>query len=125
MAAARPQPSAPFVSRELNGENLLDELAELRNAQVAQKHLEDMVRALRELEGSRVSEAVTRLKSLATNRFAGQPVIASLLVRWSTKLKTELDVGLLVSHLERMTLVSALLGAFRRGAERLPKGGKA
>ncbi|MDP1916692.1 MAG: hypothetical protein Q8L14_10620 [Myxococcales bacterium] len=125
MAAARPQPSAPFVSRELNGENLLDELAELRNAQVAQKHLEDMVRALRELEGSRVSEAVTRLKSLATNRFSGQPVIASLLVRWSTKLKTELDVGLLVSHLERMTLVSALLGAFRRGAERLPKGGKA
>lgn len=125
MAAARPQPSAPFVSRELNGENLLDELAELRNAQVAQKHLEDMVRALRELEGSRVSEAVTRLKSLATNRFSGQPVIASLLVRWSTKLKTELDVGLLVSHLERMTLVSALLGAFRKGADRLPKGGKA
>jgi len=125
MAAARPQPSAPFVSRELNGENLLDELAELRNAQVAQKHLEDMVRALRELEGCRVSEAVTRLKSLATNRFSGQPVIASLLVRWSTKLKTELDVGLLVSHLERMTLVSALLGAFRRGADRLPKGGKA
>jgi hypothetical protein len=125
MAAARPQPSAPFVSRELNGENLLDELAELRNAQVAQKHLEDMVRALRELEGSRVSEAVTRLKSLAINRFSGQPVIASLLVRWSTKLKTELDVGLLISHLERMTLVSALLGAFRRGAERLPKGGKA
>ncbi|MDP3505255.1 MAG: hypothetical protein Q8S33_33260 [Myxococcales bacterium] len=125
MAAARPQPSAPFVSRELNGENLLDELAELRNAQVAQKHLEDMVRALRELEGSRVSEAVTGLKSLATNRFSGQPVIASLLVRWSTKLKTELDVGLLISHLERMTLVSALLGAFRRGAERLPKGGKA
>jgi hypothetical protein len=32
-----------------------DELAELRNAQVAQKHLEDMVRALRELEGTRVS----------------------------------------------------------------------
>jgi hypothetical protein len=125
MAAARPQPSAPFVSRELNGENLLDELAELRNAQVAQKHLEDMVRALRELEGARVSEAITRLKSLATNRFSGQPVIASLLVRWSTKLKTELDVGLLVAHLERMTLVSALLGAFRRGADRLPKGGKA
>jgi hypothetical protein len=125
MAVARPQPSAPFVSRELNGENLLDELAELRNAQVAQKHLEDMVRALRELEGTRVSEAVTRLKSLATNRFSGQPVIASLLVRWSTKLKTELDVSLLVSHLERMTLVSALLGAFRKGAERLPKGGKA
>jgi hypothetical protein len=83
------------------------------------------VRALRELEGTRVSEAVTRLKSLATNRFSGQPVIASLLVRWSTKLKTELDVSLLVAHLERMTLVSALLGAFRKGAERLPKGGKA
>jgi hypothetical protein len=124
MAAARPQPSAPFASRELNGELLLDELADLRNAQVAQKHLDDLARALHELEGSRVAEAVVRLKQLA-NRFAGQPALASLLVRWSAKLKSEVDVGLLVGHLERLALVSAMLGAFRRGAERLPKGGRA
>lgn len=124
MAAARPQPSAPFANRELNGELLLDELSDLRNAQVAQKHLEDLARALHELEGTRVAEAVIRLKQLAANRFAGQPAVASLLVRWSAKLKSELDVGLLVGHLERLALVSALLGAFRRGAERLPKGGR-
>ncbi|MBM4779071.1 MAG: hypothetical protein GQE15_15300 [Archangiaceae bacterium] len=125
MAAARPQASAPFVNRELNGEQLLDELSELRNAQIAQKHLEDLARALHELEGRRVAEAVLQLKQLASNRFAGQPAIASLLVRWSTKLKSEVDVGLLVGHLERLALVSALLGAFRRGADRLPKGGRA
>lgn len=125
MAAARPQASAPFVNRELNGEHLLDELSELRNAQIAQKHLEDLARALHELEGRRVAEAVLQLKHLASNRFAGQPAIASLLVRWSTKLKSEVDVGLLVGHLERLALVSALLGAFRRGADRLPKGGRA
>lgn len=125
MAAARPQASAPFVNRELNGEQLLDELSELRNAQIAQKHLEDLARALHELEGSRVAEAVVQLKQLASSRFAGQPAIASLLVRWSTKLKSEVDVGLLVGHLERLALVSALLGAFRRGADRLPKGGRA
>lgn len=125
MAAARPQASAPFVNRELNGEQLLDEVSELRNAQIAQKHLEDLARALHELEGRRVAEAVVQLKQLASNRFAGQPAIASLLVRWSTKLKSEVDVGLLVGHLERLALVSALLGAFRRGADRLPKGGRA
>lgn len=125
MAAARPQASAPFVNRELNGEQLLDELSELRNAQIAQKHLEDLARALHELEGRRVAEAVLQLKQLASNRFAGQPAIASLLVRWSAKLKSEVDVGLLVGHLERLALVSALLGAFRRGADRLPKGGRA
>ncbi|MBL8919786.1 MAG: hypothetical protein JNJ54_13040 [Myxococcaceae bacterium] len=125
MAAARPQPSAPFASRELNGELLLDELVDLRNAQVAQKHLDDLVRALHELEGSRAAEAVVRLKQLAANRFSSQPAVASLLVRWAAKLKSEVDVGLLVAHLERLALVSAMLGALRRGAERLPKGGRA
>jgi hypothetical protein len=128
MAASRPpapKPAAPFASRELNGEHLLDELAELRSAQVSQRHLDDLARALHELEGTRVPEAVAQLKQLATNRFAAQPAIASLLVRWSSKLKSEVDVGLLVGHLERLTLVSAILGALRRGAERLPKGGRA
>ena len=124
MAAARPQASAPFLSRELNGEVLLEELTELRNAQVAQRNLDDLVRALKDLEGSRVSEASARLKSLATNRFAGQPALASLLVRWAARLKTELDVPLLSSHLERLALTSAVISALRRGAERLPKGGR-
>jgi hypothetical protein len=124
MAASRPTPAAPFVSRELNGEQLLDELADLRNAQVSQKQLDDLARALKELEGRRLSEVVTQLKALASNRFAGQPALASLLVRWSTKLKSEVDVPLLVSHLERMALVSAMLTAVRRGADRLPRGGR-
>lgn len=125
MAAARPQPSAPFSSRELNGEQLLDELAELRNAQIGAKHLEDMVRAARDLEGSRATEAASQLKQIALNRFSSQPALASYLTRWAAKLKTDLDVPLLVSHLERLALASAVLGAFRRGADRLPKGGRA
>jgi hypothetical protein len=124
MPATRSQPSAPFASRELNGEQLLDELAELRNAQVSQKQLDDLARALRELEGRRVSEVVSQLKALASNRFSGQPALGALLVRWSTKLKTELDVPSLVSHLERLALVSAMLGAARRSVDRFPRGGR-
>lgn len=124
MATSRSQPSAPFASRELNGEVLLEELADLRNAQVQQRHLNDCVLNLRGLEGVRVSEAVARLKQLASNRFAGQPALASLLVRWAAKLKHEVDVPLLVSHLERLALTSALVTTLRRGAERLPKGGR-
>ncbi|MDX2009261.1 MAG: hypothetical protein SFW67_03675 [Myxococcaceae bacterium] len=124
MAASRPSPAAPFANRELNGEQLLDELAELRNAQVSQKQLDDLARALKDLEGRRVSEVTTRLKALASNRYAGQPALGSLLVRWSTKLKSELDVPLLLGHLERLALVSAMLSATRRGADRFPRGGR-
>ena len=125
MAATRPQPSAPFASRELNGDVLLEELTDLRTAQVQQRHLNDAVIGLQDLAGARVSEASARLKSLASNRFAGQPALASLLVRWAAKLKSELDVPMLVSHFERLALTSALVTALRRGAERLPKGGRA
>lgn len=125
MAAARPQPSAPFAGRELNGEQLLDELSELRAAQVAHKHLEDLSRSLRDLEGRRAPEAATQLKQLAVNRFSGQPALASLLTRWAGRIKADVDVPLLVGHLERLAIVSAVLGAFRKGAERLPKGGRA
>lgn len=124
MATAKAQPSPPFASRELNGEVLLEELADLRNAQVQQRHLNDCITGLRDLEGVRVSEAAARLKQLASNRFAGQPALASLLVRWAAKLKTEVDVPLLVSHLERLALTSAIVTAMRRGSERLPKGGR-
>ena len=114
--------SAPFQNRELNGELLLEELAELRQAQVQQKHLNDCVANLRSISGARVSEAAQQLKALATGRFQGQPALASLLVRWSAKLKTEFDVSLLVGHLERLAMTAALVGALRRAAERLPKG---
>ncbi len=124
MAPPRPQPSAPFVSRELNGEQLLEELADLRNSQIPQKHLNDCALAVRELSGVRVSEASTRLKALATSRFASQPALASLLVRWAGRLKSEVDVPLLVGHLERLALTAAIVGGLRRGAERLPKAGR-
>lgn len=124
MASSKLQPSTPFASREFNGEVLLDELDELRAAQIPQKHLTDVVLGLRELSGARVSDASSRIKFLATNRFAGQPALASLLVRWAAKLKVEADVPLLVSHLERLALTSAIIAALRRGAERLPKAGR-
>ena len=116
--------SAPFQNRELNGELLLEEMADLRQAQVQQKHLNDCVANLRTLSGSRVSEASQQLKALATGRFAGQPALASLLVRWSAKLKTEFDVSLLVGHLERLALANSVIAAVRRASERLPKGGR-
>jgi hypothetical protein len=114
--------SAPFQNRELNGALLLEELTELRQAQVQQKHLNDCVSNLRGLSGARVTEAAQQLKALATGRFAGQPALASLLVRWSAKLKSEVDVTLLVGHLERLALTATLAAALRRASERLPKG---
>lgn len=110
------------MSRELNGEILLEELADLRQAQVQPKHLHDAVLVLRELEGRRVSEAQTRIKALASNRFQGQPALAGLLVRWSAKLKSEVDVPLLVQHLERLALTAGIVGALRRAQDRLPRG---
>ncbi len=124
MASAKVQPSAPFQSRELNGEVLLEELAELRAAQLAPKHLADLVVSLRSVQGAHVAEAQAHLKALATGRFSGQPALSSLLVRWAQKLKTEMDVPLLASHFERLALTSVLLMAVRRGVERLPKGGR-
>lgn len=121
---ARTQPSTPFVSREFNGEVLLEELAELRDARVHQKNLVDLVAGLRDLSGARVSEASQRLTQLAANRFMAYPVLSSLLVRWAKRLKTEADVPLLVGHLERLALLSATVGALRRAAEQLPKGGR-
>jgi len=124
VATSKTQPSAPFASRELNGEVLLSELDELRSAQVQQQHLVDCVLSLRDLPGARVSEAATRLKQLASNRFSGQPALASLLVRWAQRLRTEADLPLLLVHLEQLALTAALIGALRRAAERLPRGGQ-
>lgn len=115
----RPQPSTPFVSREFNGEVLLDELADLRNAQLPERHLTDLVVNLRDLGGVRVSEAAQRLKSLAANRFSATPALAALLTRWSSRLKTEADVPLLVSHFERLAIAAAAVGSMRRAAHTL------
>lgn len=120
MAPHRTHPSAPFASRELNGEVLLEELADLRQAQVQQRHLNDCALNLRGLDGLPVAEAGQRLRQLASNRFSGQPALASLLVRWATKLKSDADVPLLVSHLERLAMTAALVTALRRAADRLP-----
>jgi hypothetical protein len=118
------QVAPPFASRELNGEVLLDELSELRAAQVHPIHLNDCVVALRELSRLRSSEAGQRIKHLATSRFAAQPAMASLLVRWAQRLRSDVDVPVLVGHFERIAMVGACLSALRRAAERLPKGGR-
>jgi hypothetical protein len=121
---SKAQVSPPFANRELNGEVLLEELSELRMAQVHQKQLVDCVGALRELAGARASDATQRIKHLATSRFAQQPAMAALLVRWAGRLKSDVDVPLLVGHFERIALVGASVSALRRAAERLPKGGR-
>lgn len=119
MAPAKSLPSTPFASRELNGEVLLEELTDLRGAQILQKHLNDLVVGLRDLEGVRVSEAAQRLKHLAANRFSGTPALASVLVRWAGKLKAEADVPLLIAHFERLAITAAIVGAIRRAADSL------
>ena len=126
MASLPPKvsPSPPFANRELNGEVLLEEISELRNAQVPQRQLNDCVTALRELMGTRASEATAHIKVLANARFAQHPAMASLLVRWAGRLKTDVDVPLLFGHFERIARVSAAMSALRRTSERLPKGGR-
>ncbi|MBL8951128.1 MAG: hypothetical protein JNK82_10150 [Myxococcaceae bacterium] len=117
-------PSPPFANRELNGELLLEEISELRNAQVPQRQLNDCVGALKDLMGTRASEASAHIKVLATARFAQHPAMAALLVRWASRLKTDVDVPLLFGHFERLARVSAAMSALRRASERLPKGGR-
>ena len=122
--ASRSHASAPFVSRELNGELLIDELVELRAGQVPQKTLNEVVGGLRDLQGVRPAEAAATLKQLASSRFSGQPALAALLVRWAGRLKSELDVPLLVGHLERLVVTSALVTALRRASDTLPRAGR-
>lgn len=115
--------SSPFASRELNGETLLDELADLRAAGVGQKHLNDCVAAVRPLRRTAPGEAAGELRQIAAGRFQVQPELAGLLVRWAARLRTPGDVAELCAHLERLALTSALIGAMARGAGRLPNKG--
>ncbi len=118
------QPAPPFANRELNGEVLLEELSELRNAQIPQRQFNDCVSGLRDLAGARATEAAARIKVLATARFAQQPAMANLLVRWAGRLKSDVDVPLLIGHFERLAMTAATVAALRRASERLPKGGR-
>jgi hypothetical protein len=110
-------PSSPFVSRELNGAVLVESLQELRDAQVPSRHLVDLVAGLRALSGARVAEAAVTLRALAQQRFAGQPAVASLLMRWGARLKVEADVPLLIGHLERLAIAFVLIPALRQANE--------
>ncbi len=115
--------SAALQSRELNGEVLLEELDELRGGAVQQAALIDLAQSARELTGMRLAEAQLWLKAFA-QRFPAQPALGNFLVRWSQKLKSDYDVPLLVSHLERLALAAVVMSAVRRCSERLPKGGR-
>src|SRR3954471_24653283 len=99
--------SPPFASRELNGEVLLEELEDLRDARIGPQPLIDCALAVRQMKTTRVSEAALKLKQLAGGRFQSQPALAGLLMRWASKLKSEQDVTALNAHLERLALTAA------------------
>ena len=111
-----------FAHREFNGEILIEELEQLRDAQVRQKQLDDCANVLRSLSGMRVSAAQRRVQQIADGRFQSQPALANLLVRLSSKLRNESDVAALVLHFRRLALASALIGAIRRGSDRVVAG---
>lgn len=116
------QLSAPFAHREFNGETLLEELSTLRDGQVRQRQLDDCARALKGLSAMRASEAANRIRQIAGGRFQSQPALASLMVRWAAKVKSEADAAALERHFRQLALVGALIGALRRGADRLAGG---
>lgn len=116
--------SPPFAHREFNGETLLEELRDLRQAAVPQRQLDDCALAMRPMRGTAPSELSARLKQLAQSRFGAQPEVAGLLVRWAAKVKTPDDVTALCQHFERLAMASALISAMYRGSGRLPKGGR-
>ncbi|MBX5481804.1 MAG: hypothetical protein IRZ16_08170 [Myxococcaceae bacterium] len=114
-AAGRSPLSAPFAHRELNGEILLEELADLREADVRQRQLEECAAALKSLSGLRATEAMAKLRQLASGRFQSQPALAGLLLRWAAKLRTDADVTALAQHFRQLAIVGALIGVLRRG----------
>lgn len=124
MAASTSQPSAPFLSREFNGEVLIEELNSLRRAHVSLRHLSDCVNCLRQLEGAQASEAAAEMQTLATRRFADQPALGALLSSWAAKLKADIDVSRLASHFERLAVTFAVVGVAKQVADRLPARGR-
>ncbi len=118
----RPSVTPPFSGRDFNGATLLAELNQLREAQVRQPQLNDCALALRQLRRLKAPDAANKIRHLAGGRFASQPALGALLVRWASRLRADADVEALVGHMERLVLSSALIGAMRRGAERLLAG---
>ena len=66
--------------------------------------------------------AQRRVQQIADGRFQSQPALANLLVRLASKLKTEPDIAALALHFRRLALTSALIGAIRRGGDRIVGG---
>lgn len=115
--AARPNLSAPFAHREFNGEHLFAELKQLRVGQVPQKELNDAAISLKRLTKVRAPELAQKLRAMAKVR---SPALGTLLKDWASKLNRDEDVPVLVSHLQRLAMTSALLDATRRASARLP-----
>jgi hypothetical protein len=112
-------PSGSFSSREFNGEVLLGELIDLKDASLQQTQLDDLALAVEQLEGSTVSQAASALKQLAVGRYCEMPAVAKLLVHWASRLKLPADVSQLIGHFHRLALTFAIVGAVRRCAPSL------
>jgi hypothetical protein len=119
MASAKPKLSAPFVNRELNGELLIEELADLRTGMVQERTLVDCAQCVSELVALGVEEARRELRTLSRERFAHAPALATLMTQWAGRLRLAPDVPKLVGHFERLSTTLLLLSALKRGAPRL------
>lgn len=115
--AVKPNLSAPLAHREFNGEHLFAELKQLRMGQVAQKELNECALSLRRLTRLRAPELAQKLRLLSKER---APALGTLLKDWAAKVNRDEDVPVLVSHVQRLAMTSALLDATRRASARLP-----
>src|SRR5688572_186431 len=107
--------SAPFAHRELNGEGLLEELAELQSSRVADRRILECALVLKQLATDSPAHATARMRDLAKRRFTAEPALSDLVVRWAVKVKTVEDLQQLIGHFERLALVAAMVSAIRRG----------
>ena len=103
--------SAPFANKELNGEQLLEELAALRVALVHQRHLNACADAIAALHEAPVAVAREGFRRHANGKFHREPALAGLLEAYAEKLNLDADVPLACSHFRRLALTSAILGA--------------
>ncbi len=113
------RPSAAFLHREVDGEDLLSELNELREGQVAQRQLVEIVARLKPLRSLSFVEGSTEIRRLLDDHSNDAPRLAALVRRWAQRLRVDDDVPMLVAHFERLMLSSAILPVIRSGAARL------
>ena len=116
--------SAAFSAVEFNGELLLEELASIRGARVPQERLNDCALAVAPVASLPVAPAAERLRQLASGRFGREASLARMLNDGASKLRTDADAGIFVSHVKRLALVGGLLGAMRTGNGRLAASGE-